>query len=1297
MKLFSRSILLLAFAGFSQLAYAAPDWSNTGTTDFNDPNNWFTGSSLIVHAVPGPGDSAHIFPGFTVDTNLIVSPGGQLNVTINNSSVDQSVSEILVSDRFGTAEPGAVLNLNFTGGTTLHVGPGGIVITGGATENFVGNQVLAGLIVGTSNSPIDPGSVEGTGALVLGSGTTNMDSTTNLTVGQGQTGAVTQNSGSTVIAGSNILIGIASATGTYTINSGAELDLGTQGSPGAASYALEIGGNALTTGNGTLSVSGTLQATNSNSSILVGDSGTGVLNQSGIVNIGGSNSSIELGTMGGTGTYNLTGGALGIGTNNTDNNTLDIGADSGSTGHFVQTAGTLTVGTNSPVIIGDAGTGDYTISGSSAVTADFGDGLTVGNAGGSVGTFTQTGGLVTAEGAIIIGNGGSGSYSLTGGELDANNGLSIGISGGTGVFTYGGTSILSLSNGIAIGATGTFNQNKSITLTNPVTQAVTVASGGAYNLNSGTLTTGGTIFTGAGNFNFAGGNVAVSGSDWINPLNGTISAASTINTAGGNAVLSGNLTGNGSLNVIGGQMVNLSGANSGSWSASISGDSTLTAASVASLSTTGSVSIGSGSTFNLNNTGAGPDTFAGSISNFTDAADPGGTAQFNTGTDKLILSGTVNLTATSTTTLGAGGSLEIDNGTISNVNGSAGNAGDTFDVGNGTTTGMVRLLGNNVLPNVVVNTGSTLFASNITGSVTNNGTLGTFGTGSAPAPLLISGNLTSTGILLVHLTGGVADTFGTAGSPLTSANLSGVIKVMGSGTVTNLPIVFTTGGVTATIGTAPGDLTTNPPTALFSSTLTLSGNDLLLSTVQNTLGTFARTPNEHAVAGVLDPIISTGGPFPPAFVPILNALNNLPASQIPRALEALSGDNLQYARMISFESTTFLVQRMNNVDNNLRAGYGGLDTNAISITAPGFNTGLGRSLNSLLASDSPAFHQTAPNGVNYYPAGGGVSDSAPVSLPETTPSTSWDPSTQVISDSSNNPYMSRQHPEGPNTPGFSEFISGDMVLADLNQDLNAANAPSSKANYTAENATAGISYRFTSHFTAGVLFDYDHTNANIDSHGSKTIVDSYSPGLFGTYFDHGFYANGLFAFGYNQYRNTREIEFLGEQAKSKPNGEQYTGDLDFGYDFHPDKNWVVGPTIGATYTHLDVDAFRETGAPGANLSVDSQGADSARSRLGGHVIFQANVGNILLQPNLSASWQHEYLNNSAGITSSFGDITSSPFTIHTTAPSRDSALISVGLNATLSTSLTFFFDYMADVGAEDYFAQSVVGGFKSRF
>jgi hypothetical protein len=448
--------------------------------------------------------------------------------------------------------------------------------------------------------------------------------------------------------------------------------------------------------------------------------------------------------------------------------------------------------------------------------------------------------------------------------------------------------------------------------------------------------------------------------------------------------------------------------------------------------------------------------------------------------------------------------------------------------------------------------------------------------------------------------------------------------------------------------------------------------------------------NERAVSGAIDPVL-TGKPLPAIFIPIALGLDNLTASQIPAGLDELSPESLQYARDIAFENATFEVQNVDGVLANLRRGYSGVDTSGLSIVDSSLDSSLGRSLSSLLAYDPP-YHSAAPNGVNYYPGG---SPGTPTEEETPAPAT-WNSSSQVISDSPS-PLLSSTPPSSSKRPVFSTFISGDVILADLNKDHGLDNSPPTKGNYTAGDVAAGVAFRMTSNLSAGILFDYNHTDAKTDSYGSRTRVDSYSPGLYGTYFNHGFYANGLFSFGYNQYSNRRNIPLAGSTANSSPNGRQYVGNIDLGYDFQPKPEWIFGPVVGATYTHLDVDSFSETGAPGANLAVNSQSADSLRSRLGGHIMYQTNEGSAIFQPNFTFMWQHEYLDNSSGITSQFTSFASNPFTIQTAAPTRDSALLGLGVTATLNNSMAFYLNYMADVGTSDYLAQSVMGGFKARF
>ena len=159
------------------------------------------------------------------------------------------------------------------------------------------------------------------------------------------------------------------------------------------------------------------------------------------------------------------------------------------------------------------------------------------------------------------------------------------------------------------------------------------------------------------------------------------------------------------------------------------------------------------------------------------------------------------------------------------------------------------------------------------------------------------------------------------------------------------------------------------------------------------------------------------------------------------------------------------------------------------------------------------------------------------------------------------------------------------------------------------------------------------------------------------------------------------------------------GDLDLGYNFHPDKerHWALGPEVGLEYVHLDVDSFTESGAGPADLSVNSQSADSLRGRLGGRLSFSTREGSIVFAPTVFASYQHEFLNDPFGLTSQFNIPSTTPFTIQGTNPGRDSALIGVGASATFDNSMAIYLNYLAEIGASDYFIQSVQGGFKASF
>lgn len=165
---------------------------------------------------------------------------------------------------------------------------------------------------------------------------------------------------------------------------------------------------------------------------------------------------------------------------------------------------------------------------------------------------------------------------------------------------------------------------------------------------------------------------------------------------------------------------------------------------------------------------------------------------------------------------------------------------------------------------------------------------------------------------------------------------------------------------------------------------------------------------------------------------------------------------------------------------------------------------------------------------------------------------------------------------------------------------------------------------------------------------------------------------------HNAYTQDRVIGILGQTASSAPQGNEGVANLDGGYDFHRGA-FTFGPLAGIQYTHLSVDGYNESGSV-ADLSVGDSESDSLRSRLGAHASYAFSRDGINFTPHRDASWQHEFLDQSRGITSQFNGFGGGSFNVQTTNPSRESALIDAGFDADLNRTVTVFTDYTSRPG-----------------
>jgi uncharacterized protein YhjY with autotransporter beta-barrel domain len=427
------------------------------------------------------------------------------------------------------------------------------------------------------------------------------------------------------------------------------------------------------------------------------------------------------------------------------------------------------------------------------------------------------------------------------------------------------------------------------------------------------------------------------------------------------------------------------------------------------------------------------------------------------------------------------------------------------------------------------------------------------------------------------------------------------------------------------------------------------------------------TPNEQAPISAINKALLAGSSSASLTV-LTNALTALsgPAA-IGRAADELSPIKFgHFASTTAFNNESFETQMEDTYLAGLREGPNGtflggsgqLDASQLTVNDPNIDPGLQMIHSRMLAWNTP---DTTVSDVPGALLGG-------VDMKD---------------------MKSCQNCAAPDNP-WNVFVRGNVILA---QGFSQADQPHFDDN--SEAVVVGADYRFSPHFLVGLTAGYSHTDATLDTANSSATVDSYSPGIYASYANKGWYANFIGRYSYNSYTEQRNISFLGQSANGATDGNEGMVNLDGGYDFHSGA-WTFGPVAGLQYTHLTVNSYSESGSD-ASLAVDEDQSDSLRSRLGGTVKYDFHGCGATFTPHLTASWQHEFMDASRGITSQFSNFSGGSFIVRTQNSGDDSALIDAGLDAKIDKTITVFGDYLMQAGQSDYFGQSVEAGVRVNF
>jgi autotransporter-associated beta strand protein len=712
----------------------------TGGTNVNAGVLNFAFGSLPLGGIAFGGGTLQWASGNTQDISSGLAPiaAGQSAILDTNGNGVSFASALTGTGGLtlvGTSSLTLLANNSYAGttavnGGTLQIGSGGNTGTPGG-----GNIVLSAggtLAFDRSDSYTLNNNVSGAGALYqIGSGTLTLSGTNS-----GLGPVVVTGAGALNIAAST---GVAAGTVTVGANTGNSNVLNIL--PGSilsvAGAFPSVNAGAATGASGTINMTGGVLNTTSELWLSSASGGTGTMNMSGgVANIG---SWLAVGRGGDGGTLNVTGGSLNIATNN-----LTLASFAGNSGTLNISGGTISA--VNAIYVGEGGNGTMTVSGTGFVTATS---MFIGKNSGGVGSYTQTGGLVTMNGTAfsaangvgtVVGSlaGSSGSLNITGGTINGSSPIMVWTGSGT----------------ITISQTGA-----TPTLVNPgwITLGQNSPAVGTLTLNSGTVVTQNDhlyIGWGAGTqgfFTMHGGSLTVND---IRTDSGTGVAYQDGGNATGNQWfrMGINAGANGSYTLAGGTL-SVNGANAfvgenGTGSLTIGGSNGGTMIASANTFITVANGASSSGTMNLQ---------SGGLLKAHSIAQGAGVAAFNFSGGTLENTPASTLAVTMPVNLSGSGAVAIDNSETGTFGAAAAisGSGSLFKLGGGTLT----LSGTNTYTGGTNVFGGTLVVTTPQGIEDGTnlyvGTSGAFFAPVVPAPA-VGGGAASAGVTAVPEPGTLA-------------------------------------------------------------------------------------------------------------------------------------------------------------------------------------------------------------------------------------------------------------------------------------------------------------------------------------------------------------------------------------------------------------------------------------------------------------------------------------------------------------------------------------------------------------
>jgi uncharacterized protein with beta-barrel porin domain len=184
-----------------------------------------------------------------------------------------------------------------------------------------------------------------------------------------------------------------------------------------------------------------------------------------------------------------------------------------------------------------------------------------------------------------------------------------------------------------------------------------------------------------------------------------------------------------------------------------------------------------------------------------------------------------------------------------------------------------------------------------------------------------------------------------------------------------------------------------------------------------------------------------------------------------------------------------------------------------------------------------------------------------------------------------------------------------------------------------EASTGGFAFggdkKTSNTFLIGLVASYSYTDVNSRLSENQTYINSYQGTVYGTYDFGNNYLDAQFGLAYNDYAGRRFISVgaVDRQANADYEGYQFLTKFELGRDLTLPNEFEFTPSLGLSWTHVEINDYTETGASASNLIVNDQDYDILNLSLRGEFRRTWDINQGSLTPEVHLGYNFEAIDD----------------------------------------------------------------------